>query len=58
MLRFIAPISHPERLGKPNAQIEYTEDEVRVAQLADKYTTSDGYIFDAHDIISDEGMPM
>ena len=55
LLKFIAPISHPERLGKPNAQIEYTEDEVRVAQLADKYTTSDGYIFDAHDIISDEG---
>ena len=55
LLRFIAPISHPERLGKPNSQIEYSEDEVRVAQLVDKYTTSDGYIFDAHDIISDEG---
>ena len=55
LLKFIAPISHPERLDKPNAQIEYSEDEVRVAQLADKYTTSDGYIFDAHDIISDEG---
>ena len=55
LLKLIAPISHPERLGKPNAQIEYSEDEVRVAQLADKYTTSDGYIFDAHDIISDEG---
>ena len=55
LLKFIAPISHPERLGKPNAQIEYTEYEVRVAQLADKYTTSDGYIFDANDIISDEG---
>lgn len=55
LLKFIAPISHPERLGKPNSQIEYSDDEVRVAQLADKYTTSDGYIFDAHDIISDEG---
>ena len=55
LLRFIAPISHPERLGKPNSQIEYSDYEVRVAQLADKYTTSDGYIFDAHDIISDEG---
>ena len=55
LLRFIVPISHPERLGKPNSQIEYSDDEVRVAQLADKYTTSDGYIFDAHDIISDEG---
>ena len=55
LLKFIAPISHPERLGKPNSQIKYSDDEVRVAQLADKYTTSDGYIFDAHDIISDEG---
>ena len=55
LLAFLAPITHPERLGKPNAQIEYTENEVRIAQLADKYTTSDGYIFDEHDIISDEG---
>ena len=55
LLAFLAPITHPERLGKPNSQIEYTEAEVRIAQLADKYTTSDGYIFDEHDIISDEG---
>ena len=55
LLAFLAPITHPERLGKPNSQIEYTDDEVRIAQLADKYTTSDGYIFDEHDIISDEG---
>ena len=55
LLTFLAPITHPERIGKPNSQIEYTEDEVRIAQLADKYTTSDGYIFDEHDIISDEG---
>ncbi|MDU3982326.1 MAG: pneumococcal-type histidine triad protein [Streptococcus mitis] len=55
LLAFLAPITHPERLGKPNSQIEYTEVEVRIAQLADKYTTSDGYIFDEHDIISDEG---
>ena len=55
LLAFLAPITHPERLGKPNAQIEYTENEVRIAQLTDKYTTSDGYIFDEHDIISDEG---
>ena len=55
LLAFLAPITHPERIGKPNSQIEYTEDEVRIAQLADKYTTSDGYIFDEHDIISDEG---
>ena len=44
LLAFLAPITHPERLGKPNSQIEYTEAEVRIAQLADKYTTSDGYI--------------
>ena len=55
LLAFLAPITHPERLGKPNSQIEYIENEVRIAQLADKYTTSDGYIFDEHDIISDEG---
>ena len=55
LLAFLAPINHPERLGKANSQIEYTETEVRAAQLADKYTTSDGYIFDARDIISDEG---
>ena len=55
LLAFLAPITHPERLGKPNSQIEYTENEIRIAQLADKYTTSDGYIFDEHDIISDEG---
>ena len=55
LLAFLEPITHPERLGKPNSQIEYTENEVRIAQLADKYTTSDGYIFDEHDIISDEG---
>ncbi len=55
LLAFLAPITHPERLSKPNSQIEYTENEVRIAQLADKYTTSDGYIFDEHDIISDEG---
>ncbi len=41
LLAFLAPINHPERLGKANSQIEYTETEVRVAQLADKYTTSD-----------------
>ena len=55
LLAFLASVTHPERLGKPNSQIEYTENEVRIAQLADKYTTSDGYIFDEHDIISDEG---
>lgn len=55
ILDFIARVIHPERVGKPNSQIAYTDDEVRMAQLADIYTTSDGYIFDAKDIISDEG---
>lgn len=55
LLAFLAPITHPERLGKPNAQIAYTNDEIKLAKLAGKYTTSDGYIFDEHDIESDEG---
>lgn len=55
ILAFLAPIRHPERLGKPNAQIAYTDDEIQVAKLAGKYTTEDGYIFDPHDITSDEG---
>ena len=55
ILAFLAPIRHPERLGKPNAQITYTDDEIQVAKLAGKYTTEDGYIFDPHDITSDEG---
>ena len=28
LLAFLAPINHPERLGKANSQIEYTETEV------------------------------
>ncbi|CJL72490.1 pneumococcal histidine triad protein D truncation [Streptococcus pneumoniae] len=55
ILAFLAPIRHPERLGKPNAQITYTDDEIQVAKLAGKYTTEDGYIFDPRDITSDEG---
>ena len=55
ILTFLAPIRHPERLGKPNAQIAYTDDEIKVAKLAGKYTTEDGYIFDHRDITSDEG---
>ena len=54
ILTFLAPIRHPERLGKPNAQIAYTDDEIQVAKLAGKYTTEDGYIFDPRDITSDE----
>ena len=55
ILAYLAPIRHPERLGKPNAQIAYTDDEIQVAKLAGKYTTEDGYIFDPRDITSDEG---
>ena len=55
LLAFLAPITHPERLGKPNAQIAYTDDEIKLAKLAGKYTTEDGYIFDPSDITSDEG---
>ena len=55
VLAFLAPIRHPERLGKPNAQIAYTDGEIKVAKLAGKYTTEDGYIFDPRDITSDEG---
>ena len=55
ILTFLAPITHPERLGKPNAQIAYTDDEIKLAKLAGKYTTEDGYIFDPSDITSDEG---
>ena len=55
LLTFLAPITHPERLGKPNSQIAYTDDEIKLAKLAGKYTTEDGYIFDTRDITSDEG---
>ena len=55
LLAFLAQITHPERLGKPNAQIAYTDDEIKLAKLAGKYTTEDGYIFDIRDITSDEG---
>ena len=55
LLTFLAPLTHPERLGKPNSQIAYTDDEIKLAKLAGKYTTEDGYIFDTRDITSDEG---
>ncbi|MGE9834065.1 pneumococcal-type histidine triad protein [Streptococcus orisratti] len=44
-----------ERKGKPNSQITYNTDEIAKAKASGKYTTSDGYIFDAKDIVSDEG---
>ena len=37
ILAFLAPIRHPERLGKPNAQIAYTDDEIQVAKLRQVY---------------------
>ncbi len=55
LLAFLASVTHPERLGKPNAQIAYTDVEIKLAKLAGKYTTEDGYIFDIRDITSDEG---
>ena len=39
-----------ERKGKPNSQIVYSPEEIAEAKAAGKYTTSDGYIFDAKDI--------
>ncbi|MEW4353666.1 pneumococcal-type histidine triad protein [Streptococcus pneumoniae] len=50
-----APISHPEREGKPNSQIAYTPEEIAAAKEQGRYTTSDGYIFDAKDIVEDLG---
>ncbi|MBJ8350223.1 pneumococcal-type histidine triad protein [Streptococcus sp. CSL7508-lung] len=52
--------SHPvtpesEREGKPNSQIVYSAKEIAEAKKAGKYATSDGYIFDAKDIIRDAG---
>ncbi|WP_303975026.1 pneumococcal-type histidine triad protein [Streptococcus merionis] len=44
-----------ERKGKPNSQIVYSPEEIAKAKAAGKYTTSDGYIFDAKDIIDDMG---
>ncbi|MGT2799278.1 pneumococcal-type histidine triad protein [Streptococcus marmotae] len=47
--------SHPEREGKPNSQIVYTPEEIAAAKAQGRYTTSDGYIFDAKDIVEDLG---
>ena len=55
ILKILSLTTHPERVGKPNSQIAYTDDEIKLAKLAGKYTTSDGYIFDVNDIESDEG---
>lgn len=45
----------PERLGKKNTEIAFSEEEVAKAKEAGKYTTSDGYIFDPKDVETDEG---
>lgn len=50
-----ATIPHPEREGKPNSQIIYTPEEIAAAKEQGRYTTSDGYIFDAKDIVEDLG---
>lgn len=55
ILTCLSLLRYPERIGKPNSQIAYTPQELQVAALAGMYTTSDGYIFDAKDIMSDEG---
>lgn len=55
ILSHLALVQYPERSGKPNSKIVYTAQEIQVATLAGMYATSDGYIFDAKDIISDEG---
>lgn len=49
------PTPLDERVGKPNSQIIYSEEEIAQAKAEGKYTTSDGYIFDAKDIVEDTG---
>lgn len=49
----VTPLS--ERAGKPNSKIVYSAQEVAEAKKAGQYATSDGYIFDAKDIIKDTG---
>lgn len=55
VLKLSSEVQHPERAGKANSQIAYTADEVALAKAAGRYATSDGYIFDPHDVIKDEG---
>lgn len=55
VLKLSSEVQHPDRTGKANSQIAYTADEVALAKAAGRYATSDGYIFDPHDVIKDEG---
>lgn len=55
VLKLSSEVQHPDRAGKVNSQIVYTADEVALAKAAGRYATSDGYIFDPHDVIKDEG---
>ena len=55
VLKLSSEVQHPDRAGKANSQIAYTADEVALAKAAGRYATSDGYIFDPHDVIKDEG---
>ena len=55
VLKLSSEVQHPERAGKANSQIAYTADEVALAKAAGRYATSDGYIFDPHDLTEDQG---
>lgn len=55
VLKLSSEVQHPDRAGKANSQIAYTADEVALAKAVGRYATSDGYIFDPHDVIKDEG---
>lgn len=55
VLKLSSEVQHHDRAGKANSQIAYTADEVALAKAAGRYATSDGYIFDPHDVIKDEG---
>lgn len=51
----VIPTPLNERKGKPNSQIVYSKEELAQAKADGKYVTSDGYIFDAKDIVEDTG---
>ena len=55
VLKLSSEVQHPDRAGKANSQIAYTADEVALAKAAGRYATSDGYIFDPHDLTEDQG---